>query len=146
MPSYSCLTGYALPRGRASHRRLRFILWDTLTVYKQRWAIETTFYALKSKGLNLEQTHMTKPERVENLFGLLTLALTWMLRVGKWRTEQQPIRVRKHGRPAVSRARYGYEELSRALRWGGEKFRLFLNLLRTPFPALEGAERQPVRY
>ena len=69
-------------------------VWDTLTIYRQRWAIETTFSAMKSRGLNLEQTHMTNPERVGNLFGLLTLALTWMLRVGEWRTEQQPIGVK----------------------------------------------------
>ena len=121
-------------------------VWDTLEVYRQRWAIETTFSAMKSRGLNLEQTHMTNPERVGNLFGLLTPALTWMLRVGEWRATARPIRVKKHGRPAESRARYGYEELSRALRWGGEKFRLFLALLRTPFPAPGGAKRQPVRY
>ncbi|WP_442780687.1 IS4 family transposase [Deinococcus sp. SL84] len=121
-------------------------VWDTLNVYRQRWAIETTFSAMKSRGLNLEQTHMINPERVGNLFGLLTLALTWMLRAGEWRTEQQPIRVKTHGRPAVSRARYGYEELSRTLRCGGEKFRLFLDLLKTPFPAPGGDARQPVRY
>ena len=93
-------------------------LWDTLTTYRLRWAIECTFSAMKTRGLNLEQTHMTQPNRLSRLFGLLSLALAWMVRIGEWRAEQQPIPRKKHGRPAWGRARYGHELLSAALRWG----------------------------
>jgi len=121
-------------------------LWDTLSTYRLRWGIECTFSALKTRGLNLEQTHMTQPERVARLFGLLSLALAWMVRIGEWRAEQQPIPIKKHGRPAVSRARYGLELLSQALRWGKTSFQTCFALLKTPFPAPGQQKNQPVRY
>lgn len=121
-------------------------LWDTLSTYRLRWGIECTFAAMKTRGLNLEQTHMTQPDRLSRLFGLLSLALAWMVRIGAWRAEQQPIPSKKHGRPAWSRARYGYEALSRSLRWGESSFQTHLTLFSTPFPSLGRRNPQPVRY
>lgn len=121
-------------------------LWDTLTTYRLRWGIECTFAAMKTRGLNLEQTHMTQPDRLSRLFALLSLALAWMVRIGAWRAEQQPIPSKKHGRPAWSRARYGYETLSRSLRWGESTFYTHLDLLKSPFPAPGRQKAQPVRY
>lgn len=121
-------------------------LWDTLSTYRLRWAIEGTFSAMKTRGLNLEHTHMTHPDRLSRLFGLLSLALAWMVRIGTWRAEQQAIPGKKHGRPAWSRARYGYELLSRTLRWEESAFQTCLSLLKTPFPASGQQNAQPVRY
>lgn len=121
-------------------------LWDTLTTYRLRWGIECTFSALKTRGLNLEQTHMTQTDRLSRLFALLSLALAWMVRIGEWRAEQQAIPMKKHGRPAWSRARYGYEALVRALRWQESAFQTFLTLLATPFPSPAQQIPQPVRY
>lgn len=121
-------------------------LWDTLTTYRLRWGIECTFSALKTRGLNLEQTHMTQQGRLSCLFGLLSLALAWMVRIGTWRSDQQPIPVKKHGRPAWSRARYGHEALSRSLRWGESSFQTHLDLLSTPFPSLGRQNPRLVRY
>ncbi len=55
---------------------------DVLRTYRLRWAIESAFSSLKSRGLNLEATHMTAPERISWLFGLLCIVLAWMTRVG----------------------------------------------------------------
>ena len=55
---------------------------DVLRTYRLRWAIESAFSSLKSRGLNLEATHMTAPERISRLFGLLCIVLAWMTRVG----------------------------------------------------------------
>jgi hypothetical protein len=121
-------------------------LWDTLTTYQLRWGIECTFSAMKMRGLNLEQTHMIQPERLSRLFGLLSLALAWMARVGEWRVEQQSIPIKKHGRPAWSRASYGRELLSAALRWGKTTFHTYLELLKSPFPAPGQEKSRPVRY
>lgn len=121
-------------------------VWDTLSTYRERWGIETTFSALKTRGLNLEQTHMTAPARVGKLFGLLCLALAWMLRVGQELEAEQAVRLKKHGRPAKSRTRRGYEVLSRALRWELESFQTLLNLLTVPFHSLEEEKPQLVRY
>ena len=120
--------------------------WDTLTIYRRRWGIECTFSAMKTRGLNLEQTHMVQPDRLSCLFGLLSLALAWMARIGEWRGEQQPIPRKKHGRPAQGRARYGHELLSTALRWGKSTFYTCFELLKSPFTAPEQRKLQPVRY
>ncbi|SMB84305.1 IS4 family transposase [Deinococcus hopiensis] len=112
-------------------------LWNTLTTYRLRWGIECAFSAMKTRGLNLEQTHMTQPDRLSRLFGLLSLALAWMVRVGAWRAGQQPISTKKHARPAISRASYGRELLCPALRWGKTTFYTYLDLLKSPFPAPE---------
>lgn len=42
---------------------------------------------MKMRGLNLEQTRMTQPARLSQLFGLLSLALAWMVRIGDRRAE-----------------------------------------------------------
>lgn len=51
---------------------------DGLRIYRLSWAIEWAFSALKALGLNLESTHMTAPERISRLFGLIRIALAWM--------------------------------------------------------------------
>lgn len=121
-------------------------LWNTLTTYRLRWGIECTFSAMKTRGLNLEQTHMTQPDRLSRLFGLLSLALAWIVRIGTWRTEQHPILTKKHARPAISRASYGRELLCPALRWGKTTFYTYFDLLKAPFPAPGQQKTQPFRY
>ena len=39
-----------------------------------RWQIETLFGCLKTRGFNFEDTHLTDPERLSKLLGLLALA------------------------------------------------------------------------
>src|SRR5262245_13139058 len=38
--------------------------------YKKRWGIESLFGALKSRGFNLEDTHLKDSERLSRLLGL----------------------------------------------------------------------------
>ncbi len=79
--------------------------------YAQRWEIETLFGCLKSRGFNFEETHLTKPERISKLLGLLTLALCWCLKVGEWLHTQKSIPIKKHGRRAKSIFRHGLDRL-----------------------------------
>ncbi|GAK58854.1 transposase [Candidatus Vecturithrix granuli] len=79
--------------------------------YARRRDIETLFGCLKSRGFNFEETHLTKPERISKLLGLLTLALSWCLRIGEWRHGQKSISIKKHGRRAKSLFRYGFDQL-----------------------------------
>lgn len=119
---------------------------ETLGVYRQRWTIECTFSALKSRGLGLEETHRVKAARIERLFGLLSLALVWMVRVGSWRAQTRPIPVKKHGRKAVGGAQYGWDLLAAALRWSASKVQMYLKLLTIPFPAPGADGTRMVRY
>nr|WP_026299188.1 IS4 family transposase [Deinococcus aquatilis] len=106
---------------------------DVLKTYRLRWGIESAFSALKSRGLNLEATHMTAADRISRLFGLLCIALAWMARVGAQDQQQNPVRCDNRGRPIRSQVRTGWMALSQAVRWGRDAFWSYLQLLNTPF-------------
>jgi hypothetical protein len=82
---------------------------QALENYKKRWGIETLFQCLKKRGFNFEDTRMTIPERIDKLIALLAITFTWCHVVGEWRNEQQEIKIKKHGRKAVSVFRYGLD-------------------------------------
>ena len=65
-------------------------LQQVLALYGQRWTIETTFACLKSRGFNLEDTHLTHPQRVHLLLGLLAWTLLWALLVGSSYITENP--------------------------------------------------------
>ena len=43
---------------------------SVLEKYRKRWSIEVFFQCIKSRGFNLEKTHLTKPERLRKLFAV----------------------------------------------------------------------------
>ena len=90
-------------------------LKQVLAVYGQRWAIETTFACLKSRGFNLEDTHLTQPQRVHLLLGLLAWTLLWALLVGQQLHQRKPIPIKKHGRRAISLFRKGLDQLTQII-------------------------------
>jgi len=51
-----------------------------LKIYKKRWAIETLFGYLKTKGFRFEDTHMTDPRKIDAWMLILTLAVIWTLK------------------------------------------------------------------
>lgn len=84
----------------------------SLAFYRKRWQIETLFAALKSRGFDLEATHLKDAERVAKLIGLLAIAFVWAYRVGLWLHEHvKPIARKSHGRRAQSVFRYGLDHL-----------------------------------
>ena len=84
--------------------------------YQWRWMIETLFHALKSRGFWLEETHLTKPERVGRLLGVLTLAVACAQATGMWRDSQAPTRRKRHGRLQHSVFRRGLDWIQDCLR------------------------------
>ncbi len=97
--------------------------------------MESTFASLKVRGFDLERTGITRPGRLEHLFGLVILAWVSCLRVGVWLQLRVPIKVKAHGRSAMSLVRYGAEQLGHALRWSLPKSPELIRLLSTPFHA-----------
>ena len=85
-------------------------LQQVLALYGQRWAIETTFACLKSRGFNLEDTHLIHPQRLHLLLGLLAWTLLWALLVGQQLHQRKPISIKKHGRKAISLFRKGLDQ------------------------------------
>ena len=51
-------------------------------IYEKRYWIEEMFSDNKSRGLNLEATRITDPDRVERLLVAVTLAYLWIMEVG----------------------------------------------------------------
>lgn len=88
---------------------------DLLARYGKRWGIETLFGCLKRRGFDLEATHVTAPERLCRLVAVLALAFCWAYLSGAWLYEQQPWKVKKHGRLTCSLFRRGLDWLQRLL-------------------------------
>lgn len=86
-------------------------------LYGQRWYIENMFKDLKSNGLQLEQTHVTKIERLETLFGLIAIAYAWMIKIGSWLKAKKPelFKKAKHKRARISLFTAGKRELARVI-------------------------------
>ncbi|MFK0732106.1 MAG: IS4 family transposase, partial [Gloeotrichia echinulata HAB0833] len=71
------ISGMRLPSGEylivVSPQYTRTAIED----YAKRWTIELLFGCLKSRGFNCEETHLTKPERIQTVMALLPLAFFW---------------------------------------------------------------------
>jgi len=92
---------------------------QAMIYYKERWQIETLFRGLKSSGFNIEDTHVTDLERLEKLFSLTMIAFVWCYKIGDYLDENiQKIKIKKHGRRAVSVFKYGLDYLSKFLLTG----------------------------
>jgi len=83
--------------------------------YSHRWQIETLFSCLKTRGFNLENTHLTDPERMKRLLAVLAIAFCWAHKIGEWQHELKPIKLKKHQRPEKSLFRLGLDWLSERL-------------------------------
>lgn len=102
---------------------------EAVTYYSQRWQIETLFKGLKSSGFNLEDTHVTHLDRIEKLLLLVMIAFVWCYKIGDYiNTEIKRIKIKTHGRRAVSVFKYGLDYLSECLLSGFNK--LNINILK----------------
>ncbi len=83
-----------------------------MTLYRKRWEIETLFAALKSRGFGLEETHITRPDRIRKLLGMLALTYSWTRIIGIDREAREgPPRECANGYPEKSLFRYGLDRL-----------------------------------
>ena len=83
-----------------------------LKVYGLRWGIETLFGNTKSRGFDFETTHVTQPEKLSLLLGVMSLAIFWALQAGVWLEQHsKPLKLKKHGRLEQSLFRYGLDKL-----------------------------------
>jgi hypothetical protein len=100
---------------------------EAIEYYAKRWQIETLFRALKSSGFNLEDTHVTHPKRLEKLMMLVMIAFVWCYKIGDFiDTQIKAIKIKKHGKRAISVFRYGLDYISTCLLSGTNKYNLNL--------------------
>jgi hypothetical protein len=100
---------------------------QALVRYAQRWQIETLFSALKSRGFNLEDTHMTTADRLDKLLALLGLAFAWAHLVGEWCYQVRPLKLKVHGYLAKSYFKRGLDALRSAILAGTMPARISLD-------------------
>ncbi len=63
---------------------------------------------------------------------LLAIAFAWAHRTGEWQSILKPIKIKKHGRPAISLFRYGLDFLCNAivrLAYKADRFQQALDIL-----------------
>jgi len=89
-----------------------------ITEYAKRWGIETFFGALKTRGFNLEDTHITQEDRLQKLVAILALTFAWCHQIGLWLHQQKTLLLKNHGRPPKSIFRRGLDCLRRLLTHG----------------------------
>lgn len=113
---------------------------SALKMYKKRWAIETLFSYLKTKGFGWEDTHMTDPKKIGAWMLILTLAVVWTLKTNQL-TQSKPI-FAKHGRKRKSIFRCCFEIIRKYLTNSHqymEELLLYINLLKQQKHALNMA-------
>ena len=81
----------------------------------QREQIEYLFGALKTRGFNFEDTHLTHPDRISNLIIIMTIAYAWSYRCGDLMDDEKPIRITNNFRRVKSVFRYGYDIIRNVL-------------------------------
>jgi hypothetical protein len=73
-----------------------------LARYRRRWTIETLFGNLKTKGFNLEDTHITDRGKLSTLLAVLAMAAALCVKAGVAASRIKPIAIKAHGRKALS--------------------------------------------
>ena len=63
----------------------------------------------------MQATRLRHGERSETLFYVLAIAFCWAWHVSAWQHTGQALRLKTHGRPALSVFRYGFDGLWRVV-------------------------------
>jgi hypothetical protein len=71
----------------------------TVRDYGSRWGIEPLFSDYKSRGFDLEATHLRAPDRLDRLLVIMALALHWCVRVGQEDARDHPTPLEKKFKP-----------------------------------------------
>jgi DDE family transposase len=87
-----------------------------LDAYRKRWAIENLFGDTKTRGLNIEDTRLTDPEKLALLMGLVALAIAWAARTAKNVLGTRWPPRKSHGYLAQSWFRTGFDLIRNLLR------------------------------
>ena len=61
-------------------------------LYARRWNIECLFNKTKTKGFNMESSHITKPDRIVALFTIIAIAYSYCCYIGQFKHSINPIK------------------------------------------------------
>ena len=86
-----------------------------LNAYRKRWGIECLFADAKTRGFNIEDTHLTDPAKIATLLAVVTLAWIWVYRSATTAMGRRAPRQKTHARKEKSWFRIGLDALPRAI-------------------------------
>lgn len=84
-----------------------------LNLYRRRWGIECLFADTKTRGINIEDTHITDPAKLATLIVVVAFAVTWAHRCATCAMGRKAIPRKAHGRREKSWFRTGLDALRR---------------------------------
>jgi hypothetical protein len=84
---------------------------QALNDYRKRWGIECLFGDTKTRGFNLEDTHITNHSKLESLIVVIMLAMAWAYRCATSTMGMKAVPRKSHGRRAKSWFRVGLDAL-----------------------------------
>lgn len=84
-----------------------------LNLYRRRWDVECLFADAKTRGFNIEDTHITNPAKLATLLVVIALAVTWAYRCATRIMGRKDIQRKTHGRKEKSWFRTGLDALRR---------------------------------
>ena len=87
-----------------------------LDAYRQSWAIECLFGDTKTRGLNLEDTRLTDPRKLDLLLALVALSIAWAGRAAALLLGRRTPKRKTHGYFAKSWFRTGFDHVRSLLR------------------------------
>jgi hypothetical protein len=82
-----------------------------LQAYRKRWSVECLFSDTKTRGFNIEDTHITNPEKLATLMAIVALTTTWVYRCASQSMGLKAIKRKSHGRREKSWFRTGLDAL-----------------------------------
>jgi Transposase DDE domain len=89
---------------------------NAIEIYKDRWQIETLFKAFKTKGFNIEDTHLNQIDRIDKLVAVVAIAYAWAYKVGEYvHNNIKKIAIKTHQRRAFSILKYGLNYIASTL-------------------------------
>jgi len=89
-----------------------------LDAYRKRWAIECLFGDAKTRGLNLEDTRLTDPRKLDLLMGIVALTLVWAGRAAVTLLGNRAPTRKAHGYLSRSWFRTGFDHLRHSFATG----------------------------
>jgi hypothetical protein len=97
-------------------------------VYRRRWTIEACFQSLKSRGFDLESTHLKDLTKLKKLVALVSMAFGMCLSLGIHQHERvKKIKVKKHGYKANSFFRHGLNTIRGMMKKNEKTWQLFID-------------------
>jgi IS4 transposase len=85
--------------------------YQALERYRRRWTIESLFAVLKTRGFNLEDTHLCKPEKLSTLLAIVAIAVAMSIKTGIAVAKIKPIKCKAHGRKEATLFSLGLQTL-----------------------------------